>query len=130
MVARQPLAQVAGFIGFACVADFGKGLGFDEKVRGHQDQPGNSRVVDAPSICRGYGSAVAVAEQHPSPESDGFENLGQHVERVTFDIVDRKAVTERRRRTITGARIDEYAGPGSFGNTPGKLAPGFDGAEP
>ena len=71
-----------------------------------------------------------MAEQHPAPEADGFENFRQYVERVTPDIVDRKAVTERRRRAVTGPRINEYTRAGTFGNTSGKLAPGFYGAKP
>src|SRR5208283_127619 len=34
VVAREPLAQVAGLVGVPGVADFGKSLRFDEKMRG------------------------------------------------------------------------------------------------
>src|ERR1700690_787278 len=87
-------------------------------------------IRNIPSISGGHRSAVAMTEQKSLAKSDRFEEFRQDVERVTLDIVDRKAGLNRRRCSVAGARIDEYAGASTFEDTAREFPPRADGAKP
>ena len=127
VVARHPLAQIAGLVGVACDADLGEAHLLDEHVRRDRDDRAGWVMGGVDQRDRG---AVAVANEDRLVDAKAGEEARQHLERLFVHERRGPRPGRRVRLPVAEARERHRAPAGGGGESLRKAAPQPDRPEP